>query len=478
MAPGKTAAGRLVRQNARIDTLRDDRSRFAEKVKEEARRGLTEHGVSPMLLPRSTGLAAILPKTIGFCLESGPPMLFNWDHKLRELIAGICLSRSLVLQSIAQTRPGHVRTIENELSAFLGRDRLDFDGPQKACVARVLRRLGRRRLWSHRGKAVLIIDSTSHAKARSRGKKRPMPGKGKVRLHNLPTDETLLVPGYQELWVGILMADRTVMPITRRLWSENGPECASLNLVESAEIRRAADIVREALKLEVILVADSGFRRKELLHWLKEVEGMDFVIRIEGKLTVRQGGSKGLLSQRAPWWPKRLTLQWREKSKRVLLSDVTAHRVVVTTESKEEVSFNALCLTPVKENKDPMFLATTLTTETAEDLTKIVRLYSWRWGIETFFWMFKQGFNGGSWRVFSCWEAIDRLLAAAHMAYLVLVLLAAFARRGGTAQTRALMGKFTELLRSRFARPPEMTLGRLFRLIALDFPSPRLPGAV
>lgn len=426
----------------------------------------------------STGLKSrdLLAKTVRSCLPEVLP--YNWDQKLRELVVGICLSRSLLLQSIAQTRPGHVRTGENNLSGFLAQQRLELDGPQRACVIRALKGLGRRRIWKHGGKAALIIDGTSHAKARSRGKKRAMPGKGKVRLHNLPTDETILVPGYQEIWVCLLLADQTVLPLTRRLWSENGPDCASMNLAEVAEIRRAADIIREALKLDVILVADSGYRRKELLHWLKEVEGMDFVIRLEGKLLIEAGQSKGLLANLATWWPKRLKIQWREKSKKVLLSDVSARRVSVQTAAKEKVSFNALCLTPDKEGVDAMYLATTLTTETGQDLTRIVRLYSWRWGIETFFWTFKQALRCDSWRVFSSWEAIDRLLTAAHMAYLVLVMMAEFAKRGRTAQMRALMRQLKETLRSRFARPvEEMTLGRFLRLIALDFPSPPLAGA-
>lgn len=431
-----------------------------------------------MLVNRSTGLAAILPKTIRSCLSSSTPLPYNWDEKLRGLVMGICLSRSLVLQSIVQTRPGRVKTGETVLSAFLKRERLSFDGPQRACVINTVRRLGRRRFWRHRGKMILIIDSTAHAKARSRGKVRPMPRRGQVRLHNLPTQEKLLVPGYQEIWVGILLADRTVLPITRRLWSENGPNCASLNLVEVAEICKAREIVREAFGLDVILVADSGFRRKELLHWLKKVEGMDFVIRLRGHLTVRVGESKGLLEKAGPWWPRRLRMQWREKSKRVLLSDVAARQVSVTTESKESVSFNAVCLTPVKEDVEPMFLATTLTTETSADLMTIVRLYSWRWGIETFFLKFKDRLNGDSWRVFSCWEAIDRLLTAAHMAYLILALLAEFCQRKRDATAQRLRRQLEEILRSRFARPPILTLGRFFQLIAMDFPSPRLEGAL
>ncbi len=429
-----------------------------------------------MLINHSTDLAAILPKTVRSCLAA-PPLLYNWDEKLRGLVVGICLARSLVLQSIAQTRSGRVKTTESVLSKFLNEERLDITEPVHACVVSTLQRLGRRHFWRHKGKAVLIIDATSYAKKRSRRKIRSLPGKGRVRVHNLSAAETILVPGYQEIWVGILLADRTVLPITRKLWSENGPNCASMNLVEAAEIRRAADIIRKAFKLDVILVADSGYRRKELLHWLKEVEDLDFVIRLAGKLSVKVGESKGLLEQMAPWWPKRLRMQWREKSKKVRMSDVAARRVSVTTESEATVSFNAVCLTPENAEVEPMFLATTLTTAANDDLMRIVRLYSWRWGIETFFWMFKQRLNADSWRVFSCWEAIDRLLAAAHMAYLVLAVLAEFTRRGGTRAMQSLMRLIDEILRTRFARPPELTLGRFFQILAMDFPSPRWAGA-
>jgi len=426
----------------------------------------------------TTGLKSgnLLAQSVRSCLASSPGLLYNWDEKLRGLVTGIGLSRSLVLQSIAQTRSGSVKTTENVLSEFLGQERLDLEGAKQACVGSVLKRLGRRRLWKHQGKAALIIDSTSHAKARSRRKIRPMPGRGKVRVHNLPGEQTVLVPGYQEIWVGILLADRTVLPLTRRLWSENGPDSASMNLAELAEIRRAVDIIGKTFGLGVILVADSGFRRKDLLHWLKKIEGMDFVIRLEGKLTVVAGESKGLLANLSVWWPKRLTIQWREKSKKVLLSEVSARQVTVTTESKESVSFNALCLTPTKEDVEPMYLATTLTTQAREDLTLIVRLYSWRWGIETFFWTFKQALQGGAWRVFSSWKAIDRLLSAAHMAYLILVLLAELAKRGKTAAMRGLTRWVEAILRSRFARPPQLTLGRFLQILAMDFLSPRLPS--
>lgn len=347
---------------------------------------------------------------------------------------------------------------------------------QKACVVSVLKRLSRRQIYRHGGKAVLVIDSTDHAKARSRRKKHPLPGKGQVRLHNLPTREKILVPGYQEIWIGILLTDRTVLPITRRLWSENGPDCASRNLAELSEIRQAVKIVEEAFRLDVILVADSGFRSKSLLHWIKTVEKLDFVIRLQEKLMVRAGKSTGLLEALAPWWPQRLRMPWRDGKKNALVSDASPRRESALSESKEAVSFNAVCLTPTKAGIAPMFLATTLTTETTHDLMMRVKLYSWRWGIETLFWKFKEGLNALSWRVFSSWEAIDRLLSAAHMAYLVLVLLAEFAKQGRTTGMQELWRQMEALLRRHFARPPVMTLGRFFQLIAADFQSPCLAG--
>ena len=420
-----------------------------------------------------TGLKTrnLLSQTLRSCLPESLP--YNWDQKLHGLIVDICLARSLMLQSIAQVRWGHVRTRENVLSSFLGYERLNLSGPQEQCVKRALKRLGRRRLWRHDGKITLILDSTSYAKKRSRGKKRPMPSKGKVRLHNIAGDETILAPGYQEIWIGVLLKDRTVLPLTRRLWTERGPGSISLNLIEEVEIRRAVAIIRETFKMDVILVADSGYRRKDLLHWLKATEKVDFVIRLEGKLLVHAGRAEGLLSGLSEWWPKRMQIQWREKSKRVLSSDVSARAVWTRTEAKERIDFNAVRLTSIKIEIDPMYLATTLAIDTREQLTLIVRLYSWRWGIETFFWNFKQAFNADSWRVFSSWDAIDRLLTAAHMAYLILVILLTFTKNTAQESARKLRRQLTAILRNRFARWDEsVTLGRLLRLISMDFPSP------
>lgn len=419
----------------------------------------------------------MVAKAVRSVLADSPELLFNWDEKLRRLVCGICLSRSLLLQDIAQTMPGVVKTTEDSLSDFLARQRLKLHGAQRAAVIAALKRRGRRRIWKYDGKVALVCDTTEYAKARSRGKVRPMPGKGLVRVHNLPTDETILVPGYQEVWVCLLLEDGTALPLVRRLWSENGPTCASMNIIEEAAISDARDLVKEALKLDVILVADRGFRRKSLLRWLKG-EGMDFVIRLEGKLTVALGEDTGLLAEMSNWWRERLKMPWRDKAKQVLVSSVASRRVRVRTESQESFCFNVLCLTPVRATVEPMFLATTLTTERVSDLIRIVRLYSRRWAIETFFWEFKQGLNGDSWRVFSQWHAIDHLLTAAHIAFLVLALLEDYARRGRTAALRGTWDWMGRVLRERFARPPERTRGRFMQIIAMDFPSPCLAGVL
>ena len=350
----------------------------------------------------STSLAAILPKTIHSCLTQAPGLKYNWDSKLRQLILGIAISQSLVLQKIAQLWPGSVPTRENILSRFLSQSHLKLDGAQQAFVTSVIKRLGKRRLWRHQGKAVVIIDSTSYAKLRSRGKIRPMPQKGKVLMHNLPTKEKVLAPGYQEIWLGVLLKDKTFLPLTRRLWTERGPDAASLNLVEEAEILRACDLIQKALKLDLILVADRGFRRKDLLAWLKKDLKVDFLIRLEGKLTVSAVGWKGLLTDVALGWKDRVRMHWRDDSKKPLISDVSASRVSVALSAISRFAFNVLCLKPVQDDRNPMFLATTLPISELADIMALVRLYSARWTIETFFWMFKNDLGAQSWRVFSC----------------------------------------------------------------------------
>lgn len=422
---------------------------------------------------------SILPKTIDCCLaDSVADLEHNWPEKARAFVLGICLARSTVLQDIARMREGSVKKSEKALSEFLRCKSLDLKGSAWKHTVKMLRRLGSKRFYRYRGKLVLLVDSTTYAKARSRGKQRRMPKIGKVRLQNVPAKETILVPGYTEFWTGLLLKDKTCLGITRRLYTEETlpGEGFSQNALEEVEIRSAVELVKEAFGVGVILVADRGFRRKDLLAWLRRVLKIEFVIRIEGKLTVETRESTGLLEALAPRWRERLRRHWRDDHKDPLLSEVRGQAVEIPLDSKstESVSVNVVHLTPINRKQlDPMILATTLPIETREELSRAVSLYSKRWTIETFFLTFKQSLGAGGFRVFSCWEAIDRLLAMAHMALLVLLWLYVEGQAATRGTMAALWRRLECLLREWVARPPELSVGQFFHLLALDHAPPR-----
>lgn len=419
----------------------------------------------------------ILPKTIGGCLaDSLLDLPHCWPEKVRTFVFGICLARSTVLQDIARMLGGSVKKREKALSEFLGFQALDLRSGAHKHTVKMLRRLGLRRFQRYGRRVILLIDSTTYAKVRSRGKQQRMPRIGKVRLQNIPTKETVLVPGYTEMWTGLLLKDKTCLGITRRLFTEETlpDEGFSQNALEQIEIRSAVALVKEAFGVGVILVADRGFRRKDLLAWLKQ-EKIGFVIRIESKLIVKARGWQGLLSDLAPHWRERLRRHWRDDHKDPILSEVRGQAVDIPLDEKRTqwVDINVVHLTPVNQkNLDPMILGTTLPIETREELSRIVTLYSSRWAIETFFLTFKESLGAGRFRVFSRWEAIDRLLAMAHMALLILFWLYV----EGQAATRGIMARLWArmqfVLREWIARPPELTLGQFFDVLALDHSPP------
>jgi hypothetical protein len=411
----------------------------------------------------------ILPKTVASFL-SGSALQYNWSEKLKGMVLGICLARSVVLQDIARRQGGGVKKAEKSLSEFLSSQRLNLRDSSWKCAVEVLRRIGKKRFYRYRGKLVLLVDSTSYVKLRSRGKEQRMPHIGKVLLHNVPAKGTILAPGYNEFWTGLLLKDKTCLGMTRRLFTETRLRGFSQNKLEETEIQRAITLVQEAFQMKVIVVGDRGFRRKELLQLLKKDFGTDFVIRLAGKLTVSARGCDGLLQKLAPHWPERLRRCWRDDAKSPILSAVRAAVVAIPLSSRTSLRCNVLCLTPLnKQGLEPLFLASTLPIDTVEDLFEIVTLYSRRWTIETFFFSFKQSLRAEGFRVFSCWEAIDRLLAMAHIAFLILYALFVL----GQSAIHGVWAKFWRAVLNRllewFARPPKLTLGYFFEILEKDY---------
>ena len=68
-------------------------------------------------------------------------------------------------------------------------------------------------------------------------------------------------PGYLDIWAGLLLKGRQVLPLARKLCSNAHPRFVSQNLLEEAVIWQAL----AAVGWKAILVADRGFRRKALL---------------------------------------------------------------------------------------------------------------------------------------------------------------------------------------------------------------------
>ena len=161
---------------------------------------------------RPTGLKSshLVPKTLRSCL--GPLDLpYNWGQKLFEVLLALSMARSLLLKDLARCSGRPVKTRLNRLSAFLSSPRLDFSRQRKQLLLQVLKRLGSRRLYLYQRKVVVIIDTTHHEKVRSRGKEKRMPSIGKVVLSNVPCKEKVLGPGYQEIWIGVLLKDRSCL---------------------------------------------------------------------------------------------------------------------------------------------------------------------------------------------------------------------------------------------------------------------------
>ena len=180
----------------------------------------------------------ILPKTVESFL-SGSNLQYNWSRKLKGMVVGICLARSVVLQDIARREGGKVKKVEKSLSEFLSSKRLKLRDSSWKCTVEVLRRIGKKRFYRYRGKLVLLVDSTSYVKLRSRGKEQRMPHIGKVLLHNTPSKKVILAPGYNEFWTGLLLKDKTCLGMTRRLFTETRLPGFSQNKLEEAEIQRA-----------------------------------------------------------------------------------------------------------------------------------------------------------------------------------------------------------------------------------------------
>lgn len=423
-------------------------------------------GLAPMHQLSSTGLKSrhLVAKSIRGCL--GRSFLpYNWHDELKELILAVVVSRSVVLKVLARCGGGKVKTRLNRLSQLLGLKRFDVERAHGLFVKSALRSLTGRDLFLYRGLAVVIADITEYAKPRSRGKAKPMPHAGKVRLKNIPGDDVALVPGYQEIWAGLLLRRGDCLGIERRLFSEKTPFFTSQNLLTDRALRDAQDLIKSTIGRDSILVLDRGFARKEIVAEMSANKAGSFILRLQGNWNVAtMVGRVGALEEISEDFVERLRMHWREDSKVPLFCSVRAFPVRISHEGAT-FEVNILRIDSRTDNRPPIFLATTLPISNIEEVSMIVKLYSKRWSIETFFFQFKQSLGAGGFRVFSSWRKMDRLLAVAHMAMLALQILYLTARK----RHRKFWDSAIEVLARWSIRPSEMILTQLLEAIALDY---------
>jgi hypothetical protein len=125
-----------------------------------------------------------------------------------------------------------------------------------------------------------------------------------------------------------------------------------------------------------------------------------------------------------------------------------------------EATLHFVELLPLDGVTDPLVVATTLPVDTLAALKGVVRVYSWRWAIETAFETMK-AWGLGRFMVRS-WLAIDRVLWLVAVAYALLVV----AARDGPL---AILREQAERLLKRLAvLGRRLTVGKLAEAIGLD----------
>lgn len=130
-------------------------------------------------------------------------------------------------------------------------------------------------------------------------------------------------------------------------------------------------------------------------------------------------------------------------------------------EPNPEVNF--VVLFPIVGSGEPLILATSLPVETLEEVRAVVRIYEYRWAIETMFETLKRDWHIDEFMVRQ-WRAIERLLWAGTMAYMVLLLLLLDVQE----ESSHFLEEVKQFLRRRSVMGKDLGVGKLREALALD----------
>jgi hypothetical protein len=415
----------------------------------------------------------------------------------RQFMLGIIVARSTRLVAVGQAVLGQrlahsVKAVAMALGYFLSTSTFSAPAVSTQVLEAAVRQLDPAQLATYRGKVVVALDPTEYPK-RSRGRGthgRHMEHVGRVRkpakggtgrwrvrrrrgtaaqataAQGTPA-KVATTTGYVDVWAGLVLKGKQCLPLARALFSNRHPTCTSQNKREEA-VLAAAWALLERLGWAGILVADRGLGRKELLVALV-TQHRDFVIRVDADFTVYTpahpaGAVLGDVLATQPVVGEVVWDRGQEGTLRCVARTLTATIRFSRTGRKDDhraATLHVIELQPCDSMTDPLVVATTLPVETLADVRGIVRVYAWRWAIETAFETMK-AWGLGRFMVRS-WQAIDRLLWLVAVAYALLVVAVRDA-------PLALLREHAVALLKRLAvLGRRLTVGKLAEAIGLDY---------
>jgi hypothetical protein len=407
-----------------------------------------------------------------------------------QLVLGVVVARSTRLVTVSQTILGQraaqsVKAVAMGLAYFLTVAAFPAPTLSPLVLDAAARQLDPTQVATYRGKVVLALDPTEYAKrsrgrGRSRdGKPRPMEYIGRVRKPRRgPTKAPKTAPapktprvatttGYVDVWAGLVLTGKQFLPLARALFSNRHPDLTSQNRVEEAVLATALGVVAR-LGWPAIIVADRGLGRKELLVALVQ-QGRDLAIRVDADVTVFTAAhpNGALLATALAAEPARGEVVWdRGQEGKLPCRARTVTATIRFSRTGRQADFRAAALhfielVPLDGTTDPLVLATTLPVATVADIQGVVRVYAWRWAIETGFETMK-AWGLGRFMV-RAWQAIDRLLWVVAVAYALLVLAL------GEGPLAILREQAVALLKRLAVLGRCLTVGKLAEAIGLDF---------
>jgi len=413
----------------------------------------------------------------------------------RQLMLGVLVRRTTRLLSLAQAvlPERQARCVKNAalgLGYCLARAEFPTASVSRRLLLAVVQALPAGRLVSYRGKVLLVLDPTDYPKrSRGRGTRgRQMQPIGRVRrkAHGQPKPKprARAAPGrarpaprpattfgYVDVWAGLVLRGKQLLPLTRQLFSAAHPKLPSQPAVEDAVVEQALAMLR-APKLPSIVVGDRGLGRKERLISLAERE-QDFVFRIDPDITaLSRRGRVALpladLLARQAWVGETV---WDGDDDGPTRCRVRAARATIRFSRTgrqadyTEATLNFVELVPLERQRESLVLATTLPARTPAECRGVARVYAYRWAIETAFETLKAW--GLERFMVRAWRAIDRLLRIVALAYALVVLALQDPRLAPLhAHAIALLRQWTVLGR-------RLTPGTLAEAIGLDYSAHR-----